>query len=1515
MNHKLLFLAATTLSLSAMAYAAVATVPKPAPEEARRLTERASAEATTRHADILAEPYSPSAQALRNRTASNPDLAANKASRAAASIPDLRGAVYASDIITSEYDGDMGLYSVKSAETTMIFDGPNALYGGVRVGNMYYTTNYDEYYGSIYVTVYGWDLETGNRTGYANGETNCAAPAGVVYDPTTEMCYGITFNDDATALQLTRLQYTNSSVTATPVAALPGTWNSLVVDAQGQLFGIRTETAVVDGKLVATGSTLNKIDKETAAITPVGPTGKAPQYMSSATIDLKTGRMFWNVMEEGKGSVLCEVDLATGTATDLFAYTKNDEVMGMYVPAPEAEDGAPAAPENLTVSFPEGSMSGTVSFDIPSLCYDGSAAEGDVTYTVTAKGTAVASGTAAVGSHVDAPVTVSEIGDCEFIVFTSNSVGDSPKVKSTVFVGHGVPRNPADIVLTRGENDMMLLSWSPVTSAGDNGYLAPEEVTYTVTRFPGQTTVAENISETSFSEVIPEPETLTSYYYTVMASNNGRNSGAVQSNTIALGKIVPPYLNSFDSPADMGGFTTIDGNHDNKTWQYYSSQYKVYCPYTTADGPVDDWLITPPIQLQGGKTYIVSFTTNAYGPSYPERLEVKWGDAATAEAMTNVILGPTVVDSSTPVAYDGNIRPETDGLYFIGFHGISDRNMFNLYVDDIAVEEAAEIVAPGAVTDFVAEADNNGEFSVSISFAAPAVDLAANALQSIDRIEIARGDVLVKTFENPAPGEELAYTDQVDAGGEYTYTVTPFNSAGSGRAATASVFVGFTRPAAPEGLTIAETETDGEITVTWQPVTQDRNGKTYPEGAITYGVAEPDGEGNWSLIASDLRVLEYTFRALAAGEYDFVQYAVFAFYGEDVYSGNVTDLIPAGTPVENFAESFAEGYLTHPWAQGFTEQAAAWNFCIDSEMPSVGACDADNGFARMYCNTLDGRASLLSSKIDLRGCTNPEVSLFAFNILSENGENNDNNIVSIYAKTAGAGEWTLVKSSPVNELTDKNEWAPMVASLTQFAGQTVEIRIEGTVKSYSNMFFDNIRVGEHADNDAAIRGISAPASVAPGTSYYVDVTVGNNTPADIAGINVDLFADGEKTASFTVDAIRAGRNSLVSFPMQMSMVAEEPIIFSATVSCQGDTNTDNNTSGEVTVAPKHSVYPTVANLKGESTPEGPSLTWDAPVIAGGETATVTENFENADAFADYVDGWTFIDGDQSPIGSLGGYPLPGLTAGVSNASFFVFEPAAAGLADNMTFNAHSGTRFLASVYRADNGLSDEWAISPVLSGNAQTVSFYAKSYNPSWPEKIEICYSTGSLSPADFTVVKTVNAVPGNWTLYDAELPAGARYLAVHSCATGAFMLMLDDFTFEAGSINDMLELKGYDIYRNGEKLNAETLAETAYLDSEAPEGTHTYSVLAVYNLGFSAPVSVDNVEMSGIDSILAGIRVYSDGGRIVIEGAADKAIQVCAADGRTIFSAFAATRTEIGVAEGIYLVTVDGRTVKLIVR
>ena len=51
------------------------------------------------------------------------------------------------------------------------------------------------------------------------------------------------------------------------------------------------------------------------------------------------------------------------------------------------------------------------------------------------------------------------------------------------------------------------------------------------------------------------------------------------------------------------------------------------------------------------------------------------------------------------------------------------------------------------------------------------------------------------------------------------------------------------------------------------------------------------------------------------------------------------------------------------------------------------------------------------------------------------------------------------------------------------------------------------------------------------------------------------------------------------------------------------------------------------------------------------------------------------------------------------------------------------------MFAYDDSQVDDWAISPALSGNAQTISFYAKSYSKDYPEKIEVLYSTGSLSP------------------------------------------------------------------------------------------------------------------------------------------------------------------------------------------
>lgn len=102
------------------------------------------------------------ASVFRTARQSAPTLKATVAKTAAKApavasdnLPDLRGAVYHSDIITGEWDCQYprGIYSVSSPETTLLLDGPNALYGGVCIENIYYATSYDEYYGTGYTTI------------------------------------------------------------------------------------------------------------------------------------------------------------------------------------------------------------------------------------------------------------------------------------------------------------------------------------------------------------------------------------------------------------------------------------------------------------------------------------------------------------------------------------------------------------------------------------------------------------------------------------------------------------------------------------------------------------------------------------------------------------------------------------------------------------------------------------------------------------------------------------------------------------------------------------------------------------------------------------------------------------------------------------------------------------------------------------------------------------------------------------------------------------------------------------------------------------------------------------------------------------------------------------------------------------------------------------------------------------------------------------------------------------------
>lgn len=1425
----------------------------------------------------------------------------------AANLPTLYGFVTYENGWTESH---AGLYNVSAPDTELLLAGPGASYGNIEEDGYVYSIKYVNYGFSAFVEIDVYDAETGELVASnTDAGVEVLTPSGFAKDPTTGTIYGIGYNAAGDALRLAKYEFNpNGTVTPTNIGAVEGNWNSLACDAQGQLYGISYTGEKQGESYVVTSSALYKVDKATAATTLVGDTGKLPQYLSSACIDPKSGRMFWNVCAADETGFLCEVDLATGVATDLFQYTNDSEIMGMYVPAPAADDAAPAAVTDLAATFLEGSLSGTISFTAPETLYDGTVGEGNLTYKIVCDGEEDVTGNTAFGAQVSVPYTAAVAGVHKFVVTVANETGESPKAKVTVFIGNGIPASPASPTLTY-EDGTLNLTWLAVTTSVDGGYINPDEVTYTVTRFPENEVVATALKATSFSEPYDAETATGKVYYEIVASYAGIDSAVATSNGVSLGSVVPPYFNTLTTVDEFDEFTVIDANGDGKAWTC-SGETGARMTYNTQQN-MDDWLISPALKLEGGKMYAFSLEARANSTSYPEKVEVLYGKTATAEGMTIELVPETTLTTKDYVTLEGILVPEESGNYYVGIHGVSDKDMFYLYVKNFSVGAAQSADAPAIVTELTVTPNASGELNAEVSFKAPETTIGGTALNGNVTVEVARGGEVINTSE-VAPGAVLTVADNVPVAGTYDYTVVASNENGAGPVASTSVYIGVKAPAAPENVTISEEGNTGYVTLTWDPVTTDENGDPINVSKVGYIVCEYNG--GWYPVSDTLTETTFSIQAVEEGEQAFAQYAVFALT-EGGDNGALSPMIAVGTPYLGLEESFAEGELHYVWATGFSANSGAWSIYTDSSFTDLPSCDGDNGFAGMKGSYLESSSALISGKISLEGLTNPGVSFYTYNIV---GSEPDINEIQVYVKEVDAEDWVELGDPVV--VDDLNPgvagWNMCMVSLAEYAGKTVQVRFQATTKYNIYTMLDQIVVGNQLGNDLKIKGINAPVFVNSGADYEVNVIVANVGTQAADAYSVTLYADGVNVATQDCVALASGASDTVTFSCTMSPVAEEPIELYAEVTYAADEDLENNKSQTINVAPKLSKLPKVTDLAAERVEDGVQLTWSEPDLSAAPVESGEVDFEDADAWAMEYAGWTFVDVDESAVGGFQNTDLPGIVPGTTTASFFVFD--ASGDTFNQTFDAHSGEMYLAALFRYDDGTTDDWAISPLLSGDAQEISFWAKSYSSSYPEKIEMYYSMNSTDVADFVQVgETVNPVPADWTNYTFEVPAGAKYFAVRSCATGSFMLMLDDFSFAAaGGSSADLSIVGYDIYRDGVKINEEPVVETEYLDANVESGIYTYVVLAVYETGVSAPSNKVSVDVStGISNVKGGVKVASGKGTLTVSGAMGDKLTVIAADGKVVFSGVASDKEVVNLPAGVYVVRAGNKTVKAAVK
>lgn len=139
--------------------------------------------------------------------------------------------------------------------------------------------------------------------------------------------------------------------------------------------------------------------------------------------------------------------------------------------------------------------------------------------------------------------------------------------------------------------------------------------------------------------------------------------------------ITPDWECKFDKEADFSQFTVIDSNNDRfqssyfdwGTWNYlykagegpYGPDYPGHCAGYTSDEDhdADDWLITPALALKAGNTYKVTYKVRAHWARTPERLEVKYGTAATAAGMTQTLMARTDITNAEYVEYSQELTP------------------------------------------------------------------------------------------------------------------------------------------------------------------------------------------------------------------------------------------------------------------------------------------------------------------------------------------------------------------------------------------------------------------------------------------------------------------------------------------------------------------------------------------------------------------------------------------------------------------------------------------------------------------------------------------------------------------------------------------------------------------------------------------------------------------------------------------------------------------------------------------
>ncbi|MFN3597651.1 MAG: choice-of-anchor D domain-containing protein [Rubricoccaceae bacterium] len=167
---------------------------------------------------------------------------------------------------------------------------------------------------------------------------------------------------------------------------------------------------------------------------------------------------------------------------------------------------------------------------------------------------------------------------------------------------------------------------------------------------------------------------------------------------------------SFEGTADgeiPPGWTRLNVNNDNRQWIVATASgnaagrartgTKYAVVFWNETAPANDWLFTPGLALQSGRTYRISFGFKPGDPGFgtSENLRVRIGPAATVEGMTTTLFERLNEPAGPYIDASVEFTATTTADHFIGFHCFSGADEYFCAIDDVVVQE---VVAGPAIS-------------------------------------------------------------------------------------------------------------------------------------------------------------------------------------------------------------------------------------------------------------------------------------------------------------------------------------------------------------------------------------------------------------------------------------------------------------------------------------------------------------------------------------------------------------------------------------------------------------------------------------------------------------------------------------------------------------------------------------------------------------------------------------------------------------------------------------------------